>query len=226
MVNNFLFPKHCVGCGVSGYYLCSSCKSFVTLTGNEVCVVCGKPSEDGFTHLKCRNKLTPDRFISLYVYKGITKKIINTARNKKAFRILDPLLDLYVKDLKAGGISFGPECFVVPIPLHLGAFFKQGFNQAEYIARKLSLKLGLIYRNDILIKVSNSTLQNISGKNENNSNLQDIFKILKSRKNLVRGRDIVLVDDVFHSKIAFLSASKILKEAGARYIYCLCLAKD
>ncbi|PIT94991.1 hypothetical protein COT98_01510 [Candidatus Falkowbacteria bacterium CG10_big_fil_rev_8_21_14_0_10_39_9] len=226
IVLDLFFPKFCCGCKKYGSFLCDDCEADIKYVESSVCIVCQKPSSSGLTHIGCATKYTPEKIYSPMVYKGPVKKIIHWAKYRKAYRVLDPLMELFLLSLEEDGVELGERSVVIPIPLHWRKFINRGFNQSEYIAQKLAEEYKLVLNVKALSKVKNTKSQVGLKKNQRKDNMEGVFRVNPWREKEVRGKDIILFDDVATSHATFLSASKSLKKAGCRYIYCFALAKD
>ena len=91
---DFIFPKKCIGCGISGLYLCSSCIKKAPFT-KTVCPYCYKPSIDGVTHIKCQKKFGLDGLVSIWEYGGVIKSAILATKYKYATLVGKELSDYF-----------------------------------------------------------------------------------------------------------------------------------
>lgn len=221
-VLNLIFPPSCIGCGGNNSVVCGTCASKISWMGVSTCIVCVKPSLRGFTHQQCLNAYTPERLLSTLSYEGVVRKaIVGSKYGPKNFHALEFLTEFVMPTLLETGFALGRESAVVPVPLTRRKFGQRGFNQSEVIAGVLSRRLGLKYE-DLLMRISGDTSQRGLSKEQRKANVEGVFTC---RAEKVRGKDIILVDDVCTTGATFLSAAKTLKEGGARFIWCFALAK-
>jgi len=223
---DFVFPKKCVGCKTDGAFLCANCEGKIEYLTTQVCIVCQKPSIKGFTHPSCVTIYTPERLYSPFVYRGVVRNAILETKYSGAFAVLAPLLDIFIESVNESSLEIGNKAQIIPIPLHKSRYAKRGFNQAEYIANKISQEFKVSCRTDILQRIVNTKSQVGLDKNQRRENVANAFGINPKNLAMIKDCDIVLVDDVGTSGATMLSASRALKKAGCRYIYCICLAKD
>ncbi|PIS23033.1 hypothetical protein COT49_02415 [candidate division WWE3 bacterium CG08_land_8_20_14_0_20_40_13] len=226
LLSDLLFPAFCVGCKKEGQFLCPSCESKIDYFTKEICIVCQKPSIKGFTHHTCATKFTPERIYSVFFYHGIVRKAILSAKYGKAYKALDPLIDIFSESIAESGVDFGLESIVIPIPLHFLRKIDRGYNQAEYIADRLAKYFHLKIDTTALKRQTFTSKQAKLTKVERKRNVENAFVVSADRVSQVKGKDIVLVDDIETSGATMLSASKALKQAGCRYIYCIAFSKD
>ncbi|MEW6408364.1 MAG: ComF family protein [Patescibacteria group bacterium] len=133
--------------------------------------------------------------------------------------ILGEIITRYIENCKLKIENF----IIIPIPLHPLRERERGFNQArliaEFAARNLNLELA-----DELKRVKNNRpqvkLRNIEARAKNMINC---FKIKNYEK--IKGKNILLVDDVFTSGATMNEAIAILKANGAKRIIALVSAK-
>jgi ComF family protein len=111
---------------------------------------------------------------------------------------------------------------VVPVPLGVARLAERGYNQTALIARPLAYSLRLNYRPDALVRVKETRSQVDLNVHERKENVSGAFM---ARKEQVSDRAVLLVDDVATSGATLDSCSRALRTAGARYIYCLTLAR-
>lgn len=193
--------------------------------GENYCIIC--KAEDCYkiclSCLKSIRKINiiESDIISYGYYGGVLKQLILNLKYKKDFSagdILSDLLSDYIKD----NIEY--DNYVLSyIPLSKKSMKKRGFNQCEYIAKKVSEKLniGVI---EILIKYKDTAEQKTLNKHERSKNVKGAFKI-KNGTN-ISSYNIILIDDVITTGSTMMEAYKILQENSAKSIKLLTLAKS
>ncbi len=115
---------------------------------------------------------------------------------------------------------------LVPIPLHKKKMRERGFNQAELIAEMLYTKLPdkFSYCGNALIRTRDTQSQTAQKSHtERNKNMKDAFVVQNDYG--IKGKIIFLVDDVSTSGATLREASRALKNAGARSVFGLVVAK-
>ena len=105
---------------------------------------------------------------------------------------------------------------VMPVPLASRRLFKRGYNQATLLARPIARALGVPmdldsvrrkYRPDMGHKNARQRMENIHG----------VFSVVNPNK--IRGRKILLVDDVMTTGATFAEMRRVLIRAGASAVY-------
>jgi ComF family protein len=115
---------------------------------------------------------------------------------------------------------------MIPIPLHPKKERERGFNQSLLIAEALRDFLSgsppLI--SQILVRVKNTKAQaEIKDSDKRKENVRSCFAVKNPSE--IKGKNIILIDDVFTSGATANEAVRTLKTAGARRILVLVLAK-
>ncbi len=111
---------------------------------------------------------------------------------------------------------------IVPMPLHWRRWLSRGFNQSDLLAREVGARSGLPVE-DLLRRTRNTKVQaGLSGR-ERRQNVKDSFALPDPSR--AKDRCLLLVDDVLTTGATLNAASGALKQAGARRIAILTLAR-
>jgi ComF family protein len=154
-----------------------------------------------------------------FIYEGKIKTLIYKLKYSSG-KYLAPyisylLLDEYVK--QGWNVDL-----IVPVPLFKKRERRRGFNQAEIISQKFKEVFNIEISKDNLIRIINTPTQTKLTRKERKSNLKGAFKVLN--KTEFKGKNILLVDDVFTTGATTDECSKVLIKAGVKNIYVLTLA--
>jgi len=223
-----LFPTRCVSCRTLGKLLCEECASKLQPLDKEFCIVCGKPAVGGFTHPGCATRYTPERAISGFWYRDPAPKIIQALKFKGIYPLSALLAELLVENLTERRVIFGNEAVFVPIPLSFWRRGMRGFNQSELLAKALGERLSLEVDTDALQKQREvePLAQKGVKRQERARRVRGAFSVPQDKKELIEGKDILLVDDVLTTGATVREAAKVLKKAGAKQVWVLTFAKD
>ncbi len=196
--------------------------------GENYCIIC-KAEDCHKICLSCLKSIKRiniiniiDSNISSYGhYGGVLKQLILNLKYKKDFSagdILSDLLSDYIKD----NIEYD-NYILSYIPLSKKSRKKRGFNQCEYIAKKVSEKLNIEVI-EVLIKYKDTVEQKTLNKHERGTNIKGAFKIKKGIS--ISGCNIILIDDITTTGSTMMEAYKILQENSVKSIKLLTLAKS
>lgn len=218
---DFLFPKKCVNCGRFGSYICKVCFSKVEFVQNPVCPVCGRQAIGGKTHPGCRGRYKLDGLIAGIRYRGLVRKGIGKIKYRWVWDIAETFVDLMVEPLWR--FDMPVDFVLVPIPLHKKRKNWRGFNQAELICQILAKRFKVGWQ-DALVRVRETKTQVGLSKDARRENIKDAFNLNGNRD--IKGKNLILVDDVFTTGATMAEACKVLKKAGAGGVWAMVLALD
>lgn len=211
-----ILPRECLGCGEAGALLCRQCMERIDRPGLPKSGVVFAAAAYG------------DEF---------AKKAIWTLKYKKAKLLAEPLAELMYQRFflghqcpLGGQSSKKSEWIIVPVPLSKKRLRERGFNQSELIADRLAEKIRS--REKISIQTAANILQKIKdtppqarmkNKEERLGNLENAFAVKNHR--LMADKKIVILDDVTTTGATLKEAKKTLREAGAKKIVCMVVAR-
>jgi len=111
----------------------------------------------------------------------------------------------------------------VPVPLHEEREKARGFNQTELIFREWALSKGMSWQR-ALVRSRSTTPQFGLGADERIKNLSGAFCL--SECSDVRGKCLLLVDDICTTGTTLRECAKVLRKGGAEKIFGLVLSSD
>ena len=236
MFLDLIYPKLCLGCKKFGRYICTSCISKLPKL-NSICPVCEKASIDGLTHVGCVKKRSLDGLTSIWPYSGVIRKSMISMKYKFAFEIAKDL-SAYAESNLYDIFTIGKfsNAVLVPIPAHRSRENWRGFNQAKILGETLSKRFKQQYL-EILSRTKDTKPQVELKKKERLENIKGAFDIhssCHSEKSLrhpefssgsqLRGKNFMLIDDVYTSGATMQEACRILKRAGAKTVWAMAVA--
>lgn len=114
---------------------------------------------------------------------------------------------------------------IIPVPMHKYKLLKRGYNQSALLAMKLTSKLQIKYLPQALIKSNNTIPQAELKKDDRIKNVKNSFKVNPKFKESLKGKNILLVDDVITTGATIDECCKTLRKSGPKKIFVLSLAK-
>jgi ComF family protein len=137
--------------------------------------------------------------------------------------VLGSMLADSIMQLARGDNEFRP--LVVPVPLHAGKRGERGFNQAELIARAAlkCLPEGIEIASGLLKRQRPTHSQVGLTREERVANLRDAFRV--TTPELVKGRTVIVVDDVMTTGTTVSECARVLKKAGAERVWAVTVAR-
>jgi ComF family protein len=225
-----IFPSHCLACEKivsTSALFCENCWPKLQFISEPKCAICSYPFEFQGLNLLCAKCLSKkpsfDKAISVFRYNHILRKIIGDLK----YRDQTFLAKKFAPILFAKAKKEIDDCdIVIAVPLHFKKLRKRKFNQAVLLAKNL-LKLApqLVFFPDLLLKSKHTRPQIELKKQERENNLKNIFVVNKKYTGIVRGKKILLLDDVTTTGATLENCAKILKKCGAKKVVVLTVAK-
>jgi len=99
----------------------------------------------------------------------------------------------------------------------------RGFNQAKVIAEELARLREIKLEEGVLEKVKNVPPQTFLEMDEREENVSGAFRVVDEDK--IRGKTIILVDDVYTTGSTIRECSSVLRKAGAKEIRAITVAQ-
>lgn len=214
-VLDFALPPRCGGCGVvvdSLDSFCPDCWRQLEFLGPGGCARCGIPlaATDAETCGACLARPPRlDRIRAAVAYGEISRQI--AMRLKYGRKVaLARTMSRYIRPLLG---ELPPDALFVPVPLHRARLWRRGFNQSAFVARELSRATGHPLAVDALRRIrATPPLKGMSVRQRRRT-VAGAFRANRAME--LRGRTIVLVDDVVTTGSTANACARALKRAGA-----------
>jgi len=217
---DWVFPPVCGGCGRAGSRWCADCQRRVQIVRGDLCSSCGIPETKAALCRTC--ELDRPAFYALRSW-AVFDEPVRTAIHKLKYR-----RDVGLGDALAVGLSRfvdelnWPIDVVTPIPLGARRRRERGYNQVGLIALPLALSLDIAYEPGALSRRRETRSQVGLNREQRRQNLQGAFRA-EGKK--VRGRNVLLMDDVATTGATLSSGAEALLAAGANRVYALTAAR-
>ena len=111
---------------------------------------------------------------------------------------------------------------IIPVPLHPNRLRQRGFNQSALLAQALAELTALPTSETILLRTLDTPHQTGLSRSKRQQNLQHAFNAYNNSN--IKGRHVLLIDDVLTTGTTIAQCAKTLHQAGARQISALTIA--
>lgn len=111
---------------------------------------------------------------------------------------------------------------MIPVPLGKNRMKERGYNQVALVAEPLAYLTGLVYSPQALWKHRETRSQVGLNVSQRRDNVQGAYR---ADPNVVKGRSIVVMDDVATTGSTIFSCTEALLTAGARDVYAMTIAR-
>ncbi len=120
-----------------------------------------------------------------------------------------------------------PGDWLLPVPLSAQRLQSRGYNQAWQLARALGAQSGTAARCDagLLLRIRDTQPQTRLERQARLHNVQGAFVVEPLRRDGLKGRQVVLVDDVMTSGASLFAAAQALRDAGAASVTAVVFAR-
>jgi len=225
---DLLFPMECLRCGAAGTYCCAGCFATIPLQGSFLCPVCLRPSFENTVCRMCRKQTKLDGLIAASFYDHrFLRRLITAYKYQFAKEISRPLASLLLKCLSQHDYALlhRGDLVLIPVPLSLRRRNWRGFNQAEELAVFISEVLSIPLNINTLRRAFGSVPQvEMASRQERLENAKGVFEVLDP--DAVRGRAVLLVDDVATTLATMGECARVLKDAGAKEVWGSVVARE
>jgi ComF family protein len=227
---DFVLPPRCPACGVqtgSLGGLCSDCWRKARFLAAPACVQCGYPFELDFgPGVRCgaclANPPHYDRARAAVAYDDrIAKLVIGLKHSDRTD--LAPGLAAWME--RAGADLLETCDWIVPVPLHRRRLFDRRYNQSVLLARPLAERAGKPLVSDLIRRQRKTDSQGHLSPAARRRNVEGAFRTDPDRKSELKGKRILLIDDVLTTGATVNAIARRLKRDGAAAVDALTLAR-
>jgi ComF family protein len=224
---DFALPPRCPGCGAiidEPHRICLDCWSQLVFLGEPCCARCALPFDyPAGSNALCGGCLAAppafERMRAAVAYGDIPRQVALKLKYGGRPGVAATMARFMARHLEVG------EAWLAPVPLHRWRIWKRGYNQAALIASALARRDGLEARLDLIERVKATPPLKAMNPKARRDAVRGAFRVSARHKPDLRGRTVVLVDDVFTSGATANACARILKRAGAVRVEVLCWAR-
>lgn len=212
---DIFYPPRCPVCGAvipSGENLCEKCKG-KRLDPFSLCFYCGKPFDEC---LCAASNYDFDGVTAVFRYEDVRTGILKLKfhRARHAGVLFGVLMAESIAD-RMGGIHFDG---ILCVPISEERRRERGYNQSRVLLEQIAERMGIAVLPDVLQKCrSHPPLSKTQSAAQRARLLRGSFEV--TQKDAIKGKTILLVDDVLTTGATLSEVSRILKKAGAERVY-------
>lgn len=216
----FIFTNHCKYCNTiieKGEEICAECRDNLPEIKGERCKFCGAEKE------RCgckKHRMAYDGITSPFYYENGIKSGIQGLKFNGKEHITRTLAEDMANCVKSdfGEIKFDFICFV---PFTAMQKIRRNYNQSELLAEHLAKMLDIPLKN-VLVKLFETESQHNKNIRNRSGNVFGVYDIKANAD--VKGKTILLVDDIKTTGSTLNECAWILKIRGAKEVYCVTAA--
>lgn len=220
---DILFPPCCAGCGKWGERYCQACFINTRTIGPNICQSCGEPlkQKNGSICERCKSSeiyFTAVR--SWALFEDPLKRAIHNLKYQRNIGLGEVLAVPLAKFL----INFDWRLdLITAVPLDQERYKERGFNQSVFLARPLGWISNIPFCERAVMRVRNTKSQVGLSREERGENMDGAFR---GNTDIVKGKSVLVIDDVITTGATLNACSKALIESGADHVFGLTLARS
>ena len=230
---HIVFPRTCFSCGKDLAWdatgpLCPTCENGLTLPGPLICQRCGVVLKDGGAHcFHCRGSKAA-KFTCKYIraacnFNEFSRGIVYALKYQGNKYVADYMGKWMAQRFALFEELAGVNC-VVPVPLFPTRKKQRGYNQSELIARAFCQHTGLPLDATSLVRVRDTGSQTKLGRAARVANMAEAFEV--KEESAVKGKTILLIDDVATTGSTLEACARALRKAGAKRVMAFVFARE
>jgi ComF family protein len=225
---DFALPARCPGCGIvteALHRFCLDCWSSLVFLGPPCCARCALPFDYGEdADVECGRCLAEppafDRLRAAVAYGEISRKVALKLKYGGRPGVAETMARFMARHLDGAD-----DAVLAPVPLHRWRIWRRGYNQSALIAAALARRSGLAARLDLVSRVKATPPLRGMNARQRMLAVRGAFRIEARRKADLKGRAVILVDDVYTSGATANACARVLRRAGAARVEILCWAR-
>jgi ComF family protein len=222
-----LFPAECRLCNgpllaMSRLPVCDACLEKIQSFKSPVCARCGEILTIGNTQLCTACTNAPPPFVAAVAigpYDAALRGLIHLLKYDSVRPAAQVLGRVIAEILQKDAAKLGDSPLILPIPLHRAKDRARGFNQAEEIANFVKKFTGFAIDRHALVRKRATVSQTGMTFHQRRENVRGAFALRKRGLNAVKGRNIVLIDDVMTTGATAAECTRVLLRAGAKQVF-------
>ncbi|MCK5401512.1 MAG: ComF family protein [Flavobacteriaceae bacterium] len=206
---NLFFPK-----------VCYACSHLLTDNENHICTTCRHNLPVTDFHFENNNtvekvfygriKLEQATALLKFEKKGIVQQLLHNLKYRSHETISKVLGEWLGNELK-NVEGYSTIDIVIPVPLHKNKLRKRGYNQVAKFGVEIAKALNAEYIDSVLVKTTATKTQVFKKRISRWNNSNEVFAI--KNKVLIKGKHILLVDDIITTGATIESCVNILIKA-------------
>ncbi len=221
---------YCICCGrpipdSQPYALCGDCMMSIRWANGRTCEKCGKILQDWYAPDLCLDcRLADRRFergFSCVLYAEREKMLVHQLKYGKKGYLARKMADIMADRLAIE--EFSPE-LIVPVPMHRRKERQRGYSQTALMAAALSERTMIPWKRNVLIRIRDTDPMSGLSRKARIANMQDAFAVPCGAEAFIRGRELLLVDDVFTTGSTADACAAALTDKGGKCVYLMAFA--
>ena len=228
---HLIYPPRCLSCDAlvtTDFGLCGHCWRETPFISGLVCDRCGTPlpGQDNGQPEYCDDCLTIarpwNRGRAALLYRDNARRMVLQLKHGDRLDLAGPVAGWLLRAVQP---ILEPGMLVAPVPLHWMRLFRRRYNQSALVSARLARNAGLDHCPDLLIRRRATPSQEGRDRVGRFANLDGALALHPRRAGRVKGRHVLLIDDVMTSGATLAAAAEAAVAGGARAVSVLVMAR-
>ncbi|MBE9102319.1 ComF family protein [Vacuolonema iberomarrocanum] len=202
-------------------------RSLLDMVLRAPCPLCDRTAQQGFC-VSCARQIQRCQLLDPQIYwqnplplfawgqyGGALKRAIATLKYENHPELAEPLGQWTGQSWRTSGLATS-RLVVLPIPMYRDKQKQRGFNQAELLARSFCQITRFSLKPEGLVRVRATEAQFGLSVIERQNNLAGAIQISPSAENALKGKQVLLFDDIYTTGATARAAAAVLQQAGIK----------
>jgi ComF family protein len=226
---NLFFPRQCAVCrrSLEDSDICETCLKRIPIFSWVFCPSCDSKLQNFIPCKSCSGPkaLSGIGFAADYRRNDV-QALIHAYKYRRRRALYKPLAEMLIFHARRSGLDEflkTSQAVITPIPLMQKKERQRGFNQAGLLAERFAAELNLDFREMIMRIAERPPQVTMPDAKSRHQNIAGAFRA--ANPELVRGKIILLIDDVVTSGATLNEAAKVLKAGGAKSVWAVTVTR-
>ncbi|HVI41427.1 MAG TPA: ComF family protein [Anaerovoracaceae bacterium] len=224
---DLIYPSniYCISCGniiddSRPYALCDTCVRTLKWANGRTCGRCGKILQADYGPDLCTDCMDAEHVFekgfTCVEYGTVERELIHQFKYKDKAYLGRKFAEIMYDRLQAEELE--PD-FIIPVPMFGRKERKRGYNQAAVLAASLAKYMGRPYAGKLLVRVVETEAMSRLSALGRRRNIQEVFSVPDYKKDMLTGKTILLVDDIYTTGSTVDACAAALLESGAAKVF-------
>ncbi len=220
---DLLYPPRCAVCGAGGSFLCQRCEGDLPVAHGARCDACWLPLGPDTPCRRCAERpLAFTRLRSAFRYEAGARKLVQALKFQGQSALGEIMAALVADAVVAGGLDAADA--IVPVPLAGARLKERGYNQAQVVASAVGRRLEMPVAEVVRRTRSTRAQARSATAVERFRNVEGAFAAQAGAG--VRGRRLLVLDDVATTGATLDACARTLLAAGAAEVWGVTFARE